>query len=246
MTTTSHLNITHIEQSQDQKEVTANEAFDILDDAMNNWRDVALSDANTTLSTTQQYRSAFLKFTGTLTATRTITFQTEDRMISVWNATNKSLQFQVGGGSPNTLVTVASGEIADLACDASSATVVKRSSANASGVPLDLATFNPGTLSASQLMLQFAAVRSTTFPAGLAGSQGYAKTPPAAQTDVDIQVNGISKGTVRFNTGSPVGTVTFIFANAVTLVPGDILTLIAPLSPDGALADVSITLVGYR
>ena len=63
-----------------------------------------------------------------------------------------------------------------------------------------------------------------------------------AQTDFDVQRNGLSIGTVRFPAGS--ATATFIAASAVTCEPGDRLTVIAPATPDATLADIAVTLAG--
>jgi hypothetical protein len=65
-----------------------------------------------------------------------------------------------------------------------------------------------------------------------------------APTDIDIKVNGVSKGTVRFAAAAT--TATFLFATQVVLAAGDALTLIAPASADATLANIAITLAGTR
>ncbi len=110
--------------------------------------------------------------------------------------------------------------------------------------PYDIASFYPGVPGTSQLLLRLTATRSVTLPASLTGSYASAGVAATAQTDIDIQVNGVSKGTVRF--AAAASTATFIFASPVVLAAADALTLIAPASADATLADIAITLAGTR
>ncbi len=106
----------------------------------------------------------------------------------------------------------------------------------------DIGFFTPGVPTASQLCLLYNAPRSVVLPASLTGSVGKATVAATAQTDFDIQVNGVSKGTIRF---AAAGTVpSYIFASPVTLAAADILTIIAPASPDATLANIAATLLG--
>jgi hypothetical protein len=95
---------------------------------------------------------------------------------------------------------------------------------------------------ASQVVLRFVAVRTVTLPASLIGSVGKAGTAATAQTDFDVQVNGVSKGTVRFAAAGT--TASFIFSVAVVLASGDVVTVVAPGTPDATLAKVAVTFAG--
>jgi hypothetical protein len=85
--TTPNLTITHILQSQAQKEVTANSAFDALDNSANRALSHDLGDADLTLVTDQANRNGLIIFIGTLTAARTVTLPTNHRRLAVRNAT---------------------------------------------------------------------------------------------------------------------------------------------------------------
>jgi hypothetical protein len=112
-----------------------------------------------------------------------------------------------------------------------------------------LAVFYPSSFyqespTASQLMLHIVFVEAVQFPAGLTSSQAYADTAPEAQTDFDLQKNGVSIGTIRFAAAS--NTASFLMASAQSFAPGDRLKVIAPSVPDALLAGVTFALAGTR
>jgi hypothetical protein len=86
--------------------------------------------------------------------------------------------------------------------------------------------------------------RTVVFPAGLTNSQGVAGTAATAQTDFDIKKNGSSVGTMRFAAAGT--TASFIMASQTSFAAGDILTLVAPASPDATLANIGFALAGTR
>lgn len=68
---------------------------------------------------------------------------------------------------------------------------------------------------------------------------------PTANADFTIKKNSSSIGTIRFQSGSPLG-ILITFSSTVTFAAGDLLQITSPASPDATLADISITLVGKR
>lgn len=113
-----------------------------------------------------------------------------------------------------------------------------------SAEPYDIGAQSISAPTASLVMLRYKFPRTVVFPASLTSSQGTAGTAATAQTDFDIQRNGVSVGTMRF---AAAGTsATFIAASEQTYNAGDILTVIAPASPDATLAGVSFVLAGTR
>lgn len=120
---------------------------------------------------------------------------------------------------------------------------------NESGVefveaPYDIGTFVAGKPSASEIVLRFVAPRAFTLPAALTGSQVIAGDAATATTDFDVQKNGSTIGTVSF--ASSGSTATFTFASAVSFAAADVLSVIAPATPDATLADISMTFAGTR
>lgn len=115
MATTPNLGITHIEANQSQKEVTANEAFDVLDEGLaGQLTHNMASDANYTLDTSEpakEHENLVLHITDTgvvLTTTRDIILPATKQMHVAWNATAQSLRFKTATG---TAFTVAAGSV---------------------------------------------------------------------------------------------------------------------------------------
>lgn len=102
----------------------------------------------------------------------------------------------------------------------------------------DIATQAAGTLSPSQIVLNFVSDRAYTL--GITGSTCNAGTAATAQTDFNITVNAVSKGTLRFAASGTSCSV--VGASPSAIVSGDIVKIIAPASPDATLADIAMTL----
>lgn len=106
MATTPNLAITHIESNQSQKEVTANEAFDILDEAIaGELVHNMASDANYTLDTSEpnkEHENLVLHITDTgvvLTTTRDIIVPEAAHLYVAWNDTAQTLNFKTASGT---------------------------------------------------------------------------------------------------------------------------------------------------
>jgi len=80
------------------------------------------------------------------------------------------------------------------------------------------------------------------FPVGLIGSQGTAGVPATAAASYHISKNGTTVGAMFFAPGA--ATATFTMGSATTYLAGDILTVVAPASPDATLANLAWNLVG--
>lgn len=111
-------------------------------------------------------------------------------------------------------------------------------------MPYDVGGGCTGVPAASLVLLRYPLPREVRFAAAFALSQGTAGTAATAQTDFDIRKNGVSVGTMRFAAAANVAT--FIAANAVTFESGDVMTVVAPSSPDSTLADIGFALRGER
>ena len=205
-----------------------------------------MADADATLTAAQALATASIECTGALTAGRTLILPTARKLYDVANKTTGgyAIIVRTAAGSG---VAIAAGDEQLVRCDGTDVVAVappKSLGALAGAQPYDIASFYPGVPGSAALLLRFAAPRSVTLPQNLTGSHASAGTAATAQTDIGIQVNGVSKGTVRFAAAAT--TATFIFSTQVTLAAGDVLTLAAPGSADATLADISITLAGTR
>ena len=108
--------------------------------------------------------------------------------------------------------------------------------------PADLTGFKTGQPNADEVLLRVPTARRTRMKVNLAGSQGTADVAATAQTDFGIRRNGTSFATMRFAAAAT--TASFIAATETVLEPGDILSIVAPTTPDATLADIGFTLAG--
>ncbi len=109
---TPALGITHIAQGQSQKEVTANEAFDILDANVNIFFSASLGDADLTLTDDQFIKNGLFRFVGSMTTDRTVTLPGSPRRMIFWNETtgNFNIIFTYGGSPGVHQVVLSQGE----------------------------------------------------------------------------------------------------------------------------------------
>jgi hypothetical protein len=110
--------------------------------------------------------------------------------------------------------------------------------------PYDVGAMFTGVPGASVVLLRYKFPRDVTFAAGLSPSQGVAGTAATAQTDFDIKRNGVSVGTMRFAAAATAAT--FIMASQTIFTAGQVLTVVAPGTPDATLSDVGFVLAGTR
>lgn len=110
--------------------------------------------------------------------------------------------------------------------------------------PYDVGAMVAGVPDADAVCLRYAFPREVTFAAGLSPSQGVADVAATGETDFDIRRNGVSVGTMTFAAAAT--TATFDMDSETVFDVGDVLTVIAPNTPDSTLADISFVLAGTR
>jgi hypothetical protein len=93
---TPNLSIPHILQSQAQKEVTGNEAFDRLDEALNDFTAIDVSAGNTTVSAGDFRRNLLLMLTGAPAAPLNLTVPASKRLFIVENASSQDVTVMDG------------------------------------------------------------------------------------------------------------------------------------------------------
>lgn len=110
--------------------------------------------------------------------------------------------------------------------------------------PYDVGAMVTGVPDANAVCLRYAFPREVTFAAGLSPSHGVAGVAATSETDFDIQQDGVSVGTMTFSAAATVAT--FDMASETVFSAGDVITVVAPASPDSTLADISFVLAGTR
>lgn len=91
-----------------------------------------------------------------------------------------------------------------------------------------------GTYSANEIVAATAVSANGVLVAGLTGSIFEVESAPTGAISFDLQKNGVSIGSIDFAAAATSATFTFI--NETPLMPGDIISIVAPATPDGTLA----------
>lgn len=91
---------------------------------------------------------------------------------------------------------------------------------------IELGGFVGGAPAINTIVFRYLALGVVDIAADLAGSQGHVGTVSDAETDFDVQVNGVSKATIQF--ASATATANFPTASAFSLVAGDRLDIVTP------------------
>jgi len=240
MTTTPNLQIDHIAASQAQKEVTANTAFDVLDKALCGLSEIALADANLALTDEQMLWNVALSFTGTLTATRTITVPVHKKLLFVQNNTDGG--FDISVKTPlGEAISISASANKLFYCDGADLIIVAEAGLAA---PYDVGGSYNGAPASNAVLLRYPMPRAVRFEAGLSGSQGVAGTAATAAASFSLQKNGTEFATMDF--AADATTATFTCASDTDFAAGDILTVLVPAAPDDTLADIGFSLSGIR
>lgn len=112
--------------------------------------------------------------------------------------------------------------------------------------PFDVTCFYPGIPTASAKMLRVPVARAVTFPANFSGSYFSASANATGTTVFDVQKNGSSIGSVSIAAGGTTATFTTTSGTSKSFAAGDVISIIAPATPDATLADVGFVFAGTR
>ena len=243
MTTTTNLELVHMEALQDDKDVVVNAALDGMDGSIAGMLTHNMtSDADYTINkTTDEHLNLVLQITDSganLSANRNIIVPDLGHMYVAWNNTGGgfSLVFKTASG---TGITVADGEKKLVYSDATNVQFV--SGLQSLEYPVDISLFKAVKPTNAELIFVYVCVRQTEFPASLTGSKGVANVAANASATFDFKKNGgTAFATANFAAAATVAT--FTAASSTTFNVGDILTVIAPATADTTLSDIGFTL----
>ena len=108
--------------------------------------------------------------------------------------------------------------------------------------PADVSGYKAGQPAADEVVERVPIARRTRLKIDLAGSHASAEAAATASADFDIRVDGVSSATMRFAAAAT--SATFIAASEAVLEPGQVLSVVAPSTPDATLAGIGFTLAG--
>lgn len=251
MTTTGILAITQMEQNQNNRYLTHNNAVDALEQAENRPHANALVGAGPwTISEANFTRNKVFKASGAsgnydivvpsliggVTATK--------RTFFVWNA-DAADTATVKASTPAATVTVPPNAIVEISQDGNDLTALTRFSTVADeALPYDLGFFVAGLPGNGATTMIFIATRAFTLADDFAGSKYKNGSNPTATAVFDVQRNESSIGSISVNTS---GVATFsTTGGGVSMAIGDRLKVVAPSPQDATLSDVSVVFRGAR
>ena len=107
-----------------------------------------------------------------------------------------------------------------------------------------LVLYIDGQPNPSETLMQFAVVDNMLLPRGLLGSSIFQQTGTITSVEYDLFHNGNPIGSVTFDGPSP-ESISVSFPSDVECIPGDVLTIVAPATPDTVQANISFTLVAH-
>ncbi len=233
-----NLAVTHVAAAQNQKEVTINDAVDALDNAMNQALSLAMADANLTLTGTQANRNGLIILTGTLTASRILTLPANHRRLAIRNETSGGQDVRAKYAGSGAEVIIAPGATVLVQGNGSDLYGI----GGGGGLPADISGYKAGLPAADEVILRVPVARRIRLKTDLAGSHASAEAAATATADFDIRVDGVSSATMRFAAAAT--SATFIAASETVLEPGQVLSVVAPSTPDATLAGIGFTLAG--
>jgi hypothetical protein len=242
MATTANLLVTHIEQSQSQKEVTANEAFDILDAATQG--DLSVSTASlgspseVVLTQTQFLQNYIFKLTASAADHFNLTVPAETHTFAVDNASDYACTVTIVGTTSQVIIPAGGCGIIH-----SDATALVQLSGQ-----YDLGFYFSGTPNDGDrvgYVFPHKATIGIMSSVNAQGSQARVVVPSAADEGsvaFDLQKNGASFGSVTFAAGATSGT--FSVAAATSFSVGDIIEAVCPSfgSPTTIMSGIGITI----
>ena len=235
--TSPNLAAPHVAASQNQKEVTINDAINALDLAMVATLSVDCSAGGTISPTLAQLqRAARLSLTGTPAAAFTLQLPAISRLLAVQNGTGQSVTLRQ-----------ASGPMVDLAASRQGLIHVGGNAVTRVGArPEEAWDFGMtafATPEASAVLGKVVVPRAVLLPINFAGARGHVDVAPTAAFEIALTRNGAPAGTITID-----ATGAFAFATAggvaLSLVPGDVLRFVAPATADAAISGISVTLTG--
>jgi hypothetical protein len=234
-----NLAIAHVAASQNQKEVTINDAIDALDRAMTDTLALDLSAGSLSLTAAQLRAAMVLHPMGALTGPASILVPQIRRVFALLN-TDSAFAITVERGA--SAIVVEPGESAVLICDSSPDGLFWVGS----GAPVYDFGMVAGTApGANEVLGKVVILRPLLIPADLAGSAIHVDTAPDADFAIAMTRNATAVASITVH--DDVSATLATSANApVTIAAGDVIRFLAPASPDASISGISLTIAARR
>lgn len=199
MSGTTNLGVGYITASQNQKEVTANAAFDRLDKALTETFDADVTSGNVTLTSTQYREALHVRATNATTAGRTVTLPAIERLVILSNPASNTQAVDFVRGSAT--VTLAAGEAAVARTDGTANGLQALMTGAAGGVSLAFTDLNDAPASYTGQAGKRVVVNGTEdgleFAAAVGGAEAFTEL-----SDAPASYTGQGGKFVRVNSGA--------------------------------------------
>ena len=234
-----NLAVAHVAASQNQKEVTINDAIDALDRAMTDTLALDLSAGSLSL-TAAQLRSAFvLRPAGALTGPASILVPQIRRVFALVN-TDSAFAVTVERGA--SAIVVQPGEGALLISEGSPNGLFRVGP----GAPVyDFGMVAGASPDAGEVLGKVVIPRALLIPPDLAGSAVHVDTAPDDDFAIVMTRNATAIASITVHDDASASLATS--ANApVTIAAGDVIRFLAPATPDASISGISLTIAARR
>lgn len=247
MGVTQHLDITELEQNQNNRYITFNNAIEKLASATNARLQKTVSGTTPIVLTNDEATTYVYYDIDGATGNFDVTFPGDiganvaDRLFIIHNTT--AYVATVESDAAGTTVSVPAGS--SMMIHQYHDDMVKLLEFDGATVsPYDIGLFLPGQPDDGVECFKFVAVRNIDFADDFAGARGHCGTNPTGTAAFDVLLNGSTIGSISINTS---GVFTFSTSGgAVAMSPGDRLTLTSPSPQDATLSSIGITFLGTR
>jgi hypothetical protein len=234
-----NLAIAHVAASQNQKEVTINDAIDALDRAMTDTLALDLSAGSLALTAAQLRAAMVLHPAGALTGPGSVLVPLIRRVFTLLN-TDSAFAITVERGA--SAVVVHPGESAVLICDGSPDGLFRVGP----GAPAyDFGMVASTAPAANEVLGKVVIPRPLLIPVDLAGSAIHVDTGPEDDFAIVMTRNAVAVASITVHDDASATLATS--ANApVTIAAGDVIRFLAPATPDAAITGISLTIAARR
>lgn len=256
MPNTPLLAIPQLVENQTQAFTTANEAFTIIEQAMNRRLTVATANANVTLTIEQMTRNAYFYFTGNTGAITarfpsktenpaTVSSPATQRLCIVGNGGTGTITVRTDDNTGTTISLIAA-ETSMIFINGKD--VIKLFSSTGvvggGGSVITLGAFVAGAMPPATEIMRYTCTETTTFPDNFTDARGSIGVNPSATVTLDVYRNTTLIGNITISTA---GVFTFTTSGATTEVfsAGQYLSVVTGTA-DATAANISFTLKGTR
>jgi hypothetical protein len=241
MSATLNLAIPYIQASQLQKEVTANAAFDLLEDALTETLAVSVSSGSAAPTAAQVRAMALMQITGATVSGRTVTLPVLKRplFVSLSAASTQSVSLVRG----TTSITILPGATLYLFTDGTSNGLLQLGEFGPYRAPIWIR----GAPSNGEIVTRWQVKdRPLVLLPGLLGWSVVADVAAAASTVWSVRRNGTAVGTLTWAAAGTVPTLATTGGTAQTFAVDDFFDVQSASPADATLADVSGTILLMR